>query len=238
MLAHIAKTVSDTVQKTTRARACERLKPSGTLALDKQTGAVRALGVVDERLLGACDDGGLRCWSTTSGALVSQARAHAGAVTAMVTSKDGTRVTSASERGDAATRDARTGVVTMELENGVDAVALWCLGMLTSGELVGGDDVGRIFVWEDGERFPIWRFASTAESAPMPGKAKRLKPSEGPPDRVHAVSGWVHRSTGKEFVVSGNGHGILSLWTVRVGKPVAEFGPDDGGHRGDSHRVR
>jgi chromosome segregation ATPase/WD40 repeat protein len=237
MLAHIAKTVSDTVQKTTRARACERLKPSGTLALDKQTGAVRALGVVDERLLGACDDGGLRCWSTTSGALASQARAHAGAVTAMVTSKDGTRVTSASERGDAATRDARTGVVTMELENGVDAVALWCLGMLTSGELVGGDDVGRIFVWEDGERFPIWRFASTAESAPMPGKAKRLKPSEGPPDRVHAVSGWVHRSTGKEFVVSGNGHGILSLWTVRVGKPVAEFGPDDGGHRGAIHTV-
>ena len=237
MLAHIAKTVSDTVQKTARARACERLKPSGTLALDKQTGAVRALGVVDERLLGACDDGGLRAWSTTSGALTSQARAHAGAVTAMVTSKDGTRVTSAGERGDAATRDARTGVVTMELENGVDDVALRCLGVLTSGELVGGDDVGRIFVWEDGERFPIWRFATTAEAAPMPGKAKRPKPSEGPPDRVHAVSGWVHRSTGKEFVVSGNGRGILSLWTVRMGKPIAEFGPDDGGHRGAIHTV-
>ena len=77
MLAHIAKTVSDTVQKTTRARACERLKPSGTLALDKQTGAVRALGVVDERLLGACDDGGLRrVEHDVGGAGVASARAR------------------------------------------------------------------------------------------------------------------------------------------------------------------
>lgn len=63
---------------------------------------------------------------------------------------------SVSERGDAATRDARMGVVMMEFENGVDVVVLWCFGMLMSGELVGGDDVGRIFVWEDGERFLIW----------------------------------------------------------------------------------
>lgn len=66
----------------------------------------------------------------------------------------------------------------------------------------------------------------------MFGKVKCLKFLEGLFDCVYVVLGWVYCLMGKEFVVSGNGYGILSLWTVRVGKSVAEFGFDDGGYWG------
>ena len=81
MLSLIKKKVSDnlapsTIASSLRSTRGARLQSSGSLSLEKSAGAVRALvlfeyGPGDVRLIGGCADGGLRAWSTNTGALLS-----------------------------------------------------------------------------------------------------------------------------------------------------------------------
>ena len=158
MLSLIKKKVSDnlapsTIASSLRSTRGARLQSSGSLSLEKSAGAVRALvlfeyGPGDVRLIGGCADGGLRAWSTNTGALTSQARAYESGVSALALSRDGRNLHSASASGQVTTRDGETGTILAEYE-GPDGTPVRCLCALDGGQVVGGDDAGRVFVWAD-----------------------------------------------------------------------------------------
>ena len=175
-------------------------------------------------------DGGLRAWSTNTGALTSQARAYESGVSALALSRDGRNLHSASASGQVTTRDGETGTILAEYE-GPDGTPVRCLCALDGGQVVGGDDAGRVFVWADCEPYPAWRFSSQ-DAGETSSTATSRKKNSAPPERVNAVAAWTERSTGQEFVVSGNERGILKLWQLHVGRAVAQFGVEAGGHRG------
>tara|TARA_B100000674_G_scaffold101911_3_gene74319 strand:+ start:8603 stop:12418 length:3816 start_codon:yes stop_codon:yes gene_type:complete len=240
MLSLIKKRVSDnlapsTIASSLRSTRGARLQSSGSLSLEKSAGAVRALvlfeyGPGDVRLIGGCADGGLRAWSTNTGALTSQARAYESGVSALALSRDGRNLHSASASGQVTTRDGETGTILAEYE-GPDGTPVRCLCALDGGQVVGGDDAGRVFVWADCEPYPAWRFSSQ-DAGETSSTATSGKKNSAPPERVNAVAAWTERSTGQEFVVSGNERGILKLWQLHVGRAVAQFGVEAGGHRG------
>ena len=240
MLSLIKKKVSDnlapsTIASSLRSTRGARLQSSGSLSLEKSAGAVRALvlfeyGPGDVRLIGGCADGGLRAWSTNTGALTSQARAYESGVSALALSRDGRNLHSASASGQVTTRDGETGTILAEYE-GPDGTPVRCLCALDGGQVVGGDDAGRVFVWADCEPYPAWRFSSQ-DAGETSSTATSGKKNSAPPERVNAVAAWTERSTGQEFVVSGNERGILKLWQLHVGRAVAQFGVEAGGHRG------
>ena len=240
MLSLIKKKVSDnlapsTIASSLRSTRGARLQSSGSLSLEKSAGAVRALvlfeyGPGDVRLIGGCADGGLRAWSTNTGALTSQARAYESGVSALALSRDGRNLHSASASGQVTTRDGETGTILAEYE-GPDGTPVRCLCALDGGQVVGGDDAGRVFVWADCEPYPAWRFSSQ-DAGETSSTATSGKKNSAPPERVNAVAAWMERSTGQEFVVSGNERGILKLWQLHVGRAVAQFGVEAGGHRG------
>ena len=240
MLSLIKKKVSDnlapsTIASSLRSTRGARLQSSGSLSLEKSAGAVRALalfecGPGDVRLIGGCADGGLRAWSTNTGALTSQARAYETGVSALALSRDGRNLHSASASGQVTTRDGETGTILAEYE-GPDGTPVRCLCALDGGQVVGGDDAGRVFVWADCEPYPAWRFSSQ-DAGETSSTATSGKKNSAPPERVNAVAAWTERSTGQEFVVSGNERGILKLWQLHVGRAVAQFGVEAGGHRG------
>ena len=240
MLSLIKKKVSDnlapsTIASSLRSTRGARLQSSGSLSLEKSAGAVRALvlfeyGPGDVRLIGACADGGLRAWSTNTGALTSQARAYESGVSALALSRDGRNLHSASASGQVTTRDGETGTILAEYE-GPDGTPVRCLCALDGGQVVGGDDAGRVFVWADCEPYPAWRFSSQ-DAGETSSTATSGKKNSAPPERVNAVAAWTERSTGQEFVVIGNERGILKLWQLHVGRAVAQFGVEAGGHRG------
>ena len=240
MLSLIKKKVSDNLAPSTLASSLRstrgaRLQSSGSLSLEKSAGAVRALvlfeyGPGDVRLIGGCADGGLRAWSTNTGALTSQARAYESGVSALALSRDGRNLHSASASGQVTTRDGETGTILAEYE-GPDGTPVRCLCALDGGQVVGGDDAGRVFVWADCEPYPAWRFSSQ-DAGETSSTATSGKKNSAPPERVNAVAAWMERSTGQEFVVSGNERGILKLWQLHVGRAVAQFGVEAGGHRG------
>ena len=169
MLSLIKKKVSDNLAPSTLASSLRstrgaRLQSSGSLSLEKSAGAVRALalfeyGPGDVRLIGGCADGGLRAWSTNTGALTSQARAYESGVSALALSRDGRNLHSASASGQVTTRDGASGTILAEYE-GPDGTPVRCLCALDGGQVVGGDDAGRVFVWADCEPYPAWRFSS------------------------------------------------------------------------------
>ena len=240
MLSLIKKKVSDnlapsTIASSLRSTRGARLQSSGSLSLEKSAGAVRALvlfeyGPGDVRLIGGCADGGLRAWSTNTGALTSQARAYESGVSALALSRDGRNLHSASASGQVTTRDGASGTILAEYE-GPDGTPVRCLCALDGGQVVGGDDAGRVFVWADCEPYPAWRFSSQ-DAGETSSTATSGKKNSAPPERVNAVAAWTERSTGQEFVVSGNERGILKLWQLHVGRAVAQFGVEAGGHRG------
>ena len=240
MLSLIKKKVSDnlapsTIASSLRSTRGARLQSSGSLSLEKSAGAVRALvlfeyGPGDVRLIGGCADGGLRAWSTNTGALTSQARAYESGVSALALSRDGRNLHSASASGQVTTRDGETGTILAEYE-GPDGTPVRCLCALDGGQVVGGDDAGRVFVWADCEPYPAWRFSSQ-DAGETSSTATSGKKNSAPSERVNAVAAWTERSTGQEFVVSGNERGILKLWQLHVGRAVAQFGVEAGGHRG------
>ncbi len=240
MLSLIKKKVSDnlapsTIASSLRSTRGARLQSSGSLSLEKSAGAVRALvlfeyGPGDVRLIGGCADGGLRAWSTNTGALTSQARAYESGVSALALSRDGRNLHSASASGQVTTRDGETGTILAEYE-GPDGTPVRCLCALDGGQVVGGDDAGRVFVWADCVPYPAWRFSSQ-DAGETSSTATSGKKNSAPPERVNAVAAWTERSTGQEFVVSGNERGILKLWQLHVGRAVAQFGVEAGGHRG------
>ena len=240
MLSLIKKKVSDNLAPSTLASSLRstrgaRLQSSGSLSLEKSAGAVRALalfeyGPGDVRLIGGCADGGLRAWSTNTGALTSQARAYESGVSALALSRDGRNLHSASASGQVTTRDGASGTILAEYE-GPDGTPVRCLCALDGGQVVGGDDAGRVFVWADCEPYPAWRFSSQ-DAGETSSTATSGKKNSAPPERVNAVAAWTERSTGQEFVVSGNERGILKLWQLHVGRAVAQFGVEAGGHRG------
>ena len=240
MLSLIKKKVSDnlapsTIASSLRSTRGARLQSSGSLSLEKSAGAVRALvlfeyGPGDVRLIGGCADGGLRAWSTNTGALTSQARAYESGVSALALSRDGRNLHSASASGQVTTRDGETGTILAEYE-GPDGTPVRCLCALDGGQVVGGDDAGRVFVWADCEPYPAWRFSSQ-DAGETSSTATSGKKNSAPPERVNAVAAWTERSTGQEFVVIGNERGILKLWQLHVGRAVAQFGVEAGGHRG------
>ena len=240
MLSLIKKKVSDnlapsTIASSLRSTRGARLQSSGSLSLEKSAGAVRALalfecGPGDVRLIGGCADGGLRAWRTNTGALTSQARAYESGVSALALSRDGRNLHSASASGQVTTRDGETGTILAEYE-GPDGTPVRCLCALDGGQVVGGDDAGRVFVWADCEPYPAWRFSSQ-DAGETSSTATSGKKNSAPPERVNAVAAWTERSTGQEFVVSGNELGILKLWQLHVGRAVAQFGVEAGGHRG------
>ena len=240
MLSLIKKKVSDnlapsTIASSLRSTRGARLQSSGSLSLEKSAGAVRALvlfeyGPGDVRLIGGCADGGLRAWSTNTGALTSQARAYESGVSALALSRDGRNLHSASASGQVTTRDGASGTILAEYE-GPDGTPVRCLCALDGGQVVGGDDAGRVFVWADCEPYPAWRFSSQ-DAGETSSTATSGKKNSAPPERVNAVAAWTERSTGQEFVVIGNERGILKLWQLHVGRAVAQFGVEAGGHRG------
>lgn len=252
MLAHIKKAVSDTVTHANASRPrVERLKSTGTLALDASTGSVRALALLslgpdDARLLGGHGDGSLRSWSTTSGVMESQAKAHDRVigVRALATDASGTRVLSAGGTGEVVSRDGASGRILVEHvgSEGFDASVsgVRCVCTLRGGEVVAGDDAGRVFMWEADSALPSWRWA-TPERAGAGALSPRLGGAKGklpaPPERINALSAWVSRTTGEEFVVSGCERGILTIWRARQVKPVAEFGENEGGHKGSIRAI-
>ena len=239
MLSLIKKKVSDnlvpsTIASSFRSTRGARLQSSGALSLDKSAGAVRALALFeyapgDVRLIGGCADGSLRAWSTNTGALTSQVRAYETDVVALALSRDGRNLHSASASGQVTTRDGETGTILAEYE-GPDGTPVRCLSVLEGGQVVGGDDAGRVFVWNEREAYPTWRF--TTQDAGATPTAASGKKNSAPPERVNAIAAWTERSTGQEFVVSGNERGILKLWQLHVGRAVAQFGVEEGGHRG------
>ena len=239
MLSLIKKKVSDnlvpsTIASSFRSTRGACLQSSGALSLDKSAGAVRALALFeyapgDVRLIGGCADGGLRAWSTNTGALTSQVRAYETDVVALALSRDGRNLHSASASGQVTTRDGETGTILAEYE-GPDGTPVRCLCVLEGGQVVGGDDAGRVFVWNEREAYPTWRF--TTQDAGATSTAASGKKNSAPPERVNAIAAWTERSTGQEFVVSGNERGILKLWQLHVGRAVAQFGVEEGGHRG------
>ena len=240
MLSLIKKKVSDnlapsTIASSLRSTRGARLQSSGSLSLEKSAGAVRALvlfeyGPGDVRLIGGCADGGLRAWSTNTGALTSQARAYESGVSALALSRDGRNLHSASASGQVTTRDGEKGTILAEYE-GPDGTPVRCLCALDGGQVVGGDDAGRVFVWADCEPYPAWRFSSQ-DAGETSSTTTSGKKNSAPLERVNAVAAWTERSTGQEFVVSGNERGILKLWQLHVGRAVAQFGVEAGGHRG------
>ena len=230
-----------------------KLHSSGALTLEKTTGAVVDLcllrrggnGGTTATIVSASTDGAMRVWNASTGGLMSQSPTDGEGTTRLAYANAGAALATSGTNGNVYVRDGASGAVTRRYTAGMDCVSALCvLGDAGDGEIVAGDDRGRMFAWTREDEYPHWRFGDEAGEG---GRVGSVQPPVSPSGRgktkkraleaVNAVCGWRHASSGEEFVASGSEDGTLRIWRARVSKPVAEFGAADGGHRGAIHAM-
>lgn len=238
-----------------RGGGVRKLHSSGALTLEKTTGAVVDLCLLRRggnggttattTIVSASTDGTMRVWNASTGGLMSQSPTDGEGTTRLAYANAGAALATSGTNGNVYVRDGASGAVTRRYTAGMDCVSALCvLGDAGDGEIVAGDDRGRMFAWMREDEYPHWRFGDEAGEGGRVGSGQppvspsgRGKTKKRALEAVNAVCGWRHASSGEEFVASGSEDGTLRIWRARVSKPVAEFGAADGGHRGAIHAM-
>lgn len=254
MISLIKRTVAHSSSDPNARGGVRKLHSSGALTLDKTTGGVVDLcllrsggnsGGTTTTIVSASTDGAMRVWNASTGGLMSQSPSDGEGTTRLAFANAGAALATGGTEGNVYVRDGASGAVTRRYTAGMDCVSALCvLGDAGDGEIVAGDDRGRMFAWTREDEYPHWRFGDeagegnrVASGQPPVSPSGRGKTKKRALGAVNAVCGWRHASSGEEFVASGSEDGTLRIWRARVSKPVAEFGAADGGHRGAIHAM-
>jgi len=255
MISLIKRTVAHSSSGPNARGDVRKLHSSGALTLEKTTGGVVDLcllrsggngsGGTTTTIVSASTDGAMRVWNASTGGLMSQSPSDGEGTTRLAFANAGAALATSGTEGNVYVRDGASGAVTRRYTAGMDCVSALCvLGDAGDGEIVAGDDRGRMFAWTREDEYPHWQFGDEAGEAgrvasgqPPVSPSGRGKTKKRALEAVNAVCGWRHASSGEEFVASGSEDGTLRIWRARVSKPIAEFGAADGGHRGAIHAM-
>ncbi|KAG8996521.1 hypothetical protein FRB94_008221 [Tulasnella sp. JGI-2019a] len=197
-----------------------------------------------QKIISGCDDGALRIWDSSTGALIGEAwRGHTGSVWALAWSPDGKMIVSGSDDGVIQLWDAATGVLVRDAWKGHRGTITSIAWLLDNKRFVTGSVDSTLRLWNPSTGSPVetvreigafmvrcvvrspdsQRIASGSSSGHIHLWDSSTGAATGVAWKCHAAGVWaLGWSPDGKVIVSGSMDGTIKLWDSTTGAQIGK----------------